>query len=315
MRAGWRMGIGLILLLTVLGAAMISYAKQPTINALSGVLMDAQTGEVIYAKNPNLCRPPASTTKIMTAIIALESGSPDQVVTVSKNAAAKEGSTVWLSVGEKQQMKDLIYGLMLASGNDAATAIAENIAGSEPKFAELMTEKAHKLGAIHTSFKNASGLPAVGHYTTAYDLALLTCYALKNPTFAQIVQTKEYSLPGNGSQKERKFYNHNKLLWRYAYADGVKTGYTQNAGKCLVSSASRNGRRLVAVVFHSKTMYEDSQTLLDYGFSRLIARGAVEIGGETPTRANVASSGQTTRTSRSNKVETAVGKMMLEQVR
>jgi D-alanyl-D-alanine carboxypeptidase (penicillin-binding protein 5/6) len=255
----------LTFILTIWTASM-TVAQEPQVNAVAAVLMDAQTGAVLFAKNSDFRRPPASTTKIITGIIALESGDPSRIVSVSRNAAEKEGSSVWLLPGEKQRLIDLVYGLMLGSGNDAAAAIAEHISGSEQEFAKLMTEKARQLGAENTRFQNPSGLPDPGHYTTAYDLAKITCYALQNPEFAKVVQTKSFLLPGNELQKERQIFNHNRLLWRYANADGVKTGYTRAAGKCLVSSASKDGRRLVAVVFNSKTIYEDCQALLDYGF-------------------------------------------------
>lgn len=265
MRARNFMTLFLTIMITLGTASWVS-AQEPYVEALSAVLMDAQTGEVLYAKNPNLRRPPASTTKIVTGIIALESGDPSRIVSVSRHAAEKEGSSVWLLPGEKQRLIDLVYSLMLGSGNDAATAIAENIAGSEAEFGKMMTEKAHQLGAENTQFQNPSGLPESGHYTTTSDLAKITCYALKNPEFSKIVQTKAFTLPGNDLQKDRKIFNHNSLLWRYADCDGVKTGYTREAGKCLVSSASRDGRRLVVVVFNSKKMYNDSQALLEYGF-------------------------------------------------
>jgi len=263
----WVLKTGLIVLIAVMvGAGPVWASNAPVVDGLAAVLMDVETGEVLYAKNPHLRCPPASTTKIVTALLALERGELDCVVTVSLTAAEQEGSSVWLMPGEEQRLRDLIYGLMLGSGNDAATAIAETLAGSEKKFAVEMTKLARRLGAKNTRFRNASGLPAAGHYTTAYDLALITCHALKNPEFAMIVQTRNYTLPGNRLQKERLLYNHNKLLWRYEYADGVKTGYTRQAGSCLVASATKDGHRLVSVVFRSKHMYDDSQALLEYGF-------------------------------------------------
>lgn len=258
--------VGSCILIT--NAQPVLALDSPEVNAISAVLMDMQTGDVLYAKNPNLKRPPASTTKIVTGLLALEDGEPNRIVKVSPEAAKAEGSSVWLQPGEEQRLQDLVYGLMLGSGNDAARAIAEGIAGSEKDFARRMTEKARQLGATNTRFQNASGLPDEQHYTTAYDLALLTRYAMNNKKFAEIVQTKAFNLPGNTLQKERRIFNHNKLLWRYQFADGVKTGYTREAGKCLVASANKNGRRLVAVVFHSKTMYEDCKNMMEFGFEQ-----------------------------------------------
>lgn len=266
--------------------------QAPEVNATSAVLMDLETGDVLYAKNPRLRRPPASTTKIVTGLLALEEGEPQRIVRVSPEAANTEGSSVWLQPGEEQRLQDLVYGLMLGSGNDAAKAIAESLAGNEKNFARRMTERARQLGAMDSQFQNASGLPDDQHYTTAYDLALLTRYAMNNKKFAEIVQTKAFNLPGNERQKDRRIVNHNKLLWRYQYADGVKTGYTRQAGKCLVASASKDGRRLVAVVFHSKTIYEDCQNLMDYGFDqfRMVSLDEAKFREVVPVKTGVAES-------------------------
>lgn len=240
--------------------------KSLMVEASAAILLNAETAEILYAKNPDTFMSPASTTKIMTAIIAIEKGDLDATVSISRTAAAKPGSSMELYRGEKQTLRNLLYGLLLASGNDAATAIAEHIAGSETKFAQLMTSKARELGMKNTTFKNASGLPAVGHYTTAHDMALLASYAIQNKIFAEIVQTKVASVPSNRSNHSRTFTNHNKLLWRYPYTTGIKTGYTRRAGNCLVASASQSGITLVAVVLKSSNVYNDSIELFDYGF-------------------------------------------------
>lgn len=247
-------------------ATIANAATEPVINASAAVLIKADTGEVLYSKNPRAIMAPASTTKMMTAILAIEKGNLDAKVKVSSHAAAIGGSTMNLRPGDEQTLRDLLYGLMLPSGNDAATAIAEYIAGSESRFAQLMTEKARELGMENTRFQNASGLPAVNHYTTAYDLALLAGYALNNPVFAEIVQTKIASVPSSRSNVSRPLVNHNKLLWQYPYATGIKTGYTRRAGRCLVASATHNETTLIAVVLKSNTMYQDSIQLLDLGF-------------------------------------------------
>ncbi|MCL6635356.1 MAG: D-alanyl-D-alanine carboxypeptidase [Peptococcaceae bacterium] len=225
--------------------------------------MDARTGQILYDKNGRQRRPPASTTKIMTALLALEGGDLQQVVTVSPRAASVGEASLDLRAGEKLTLEELIYGAMLRSGNDACVAIAEHIAGSEAGFVLLMNQKARLIGAEDTSFKNTNGLPAPGHYTTARDLAVITRYALRNPTFQKVVRTRGKAI---GEQGERYLNNTNRLLWSYAWADGVKTGTTDEAGNCLVASATRGGRQLISVVLHSDNRWNDSIRLLDYGF-------------------------------------------------
>lgn len=242
-------------------------AGRPNLAASAAILMDFTTGKVIFAKNSTERRAPASTTKILTALVALERGELNQVITTSHNASKIGGSSIWLAPGEKHTLKELLYGILLNSGNDASVAVAEGLAGSEVKFAEWMNEKARAIGAKDTCFKNSNGLPEPGHYTTAYDLALITRYALHNPVFAEIVKTKKKAINWPGREYHRLLVNHNKLLWRYEFADGVKTGYTKQAGRCLVASATKNGQRLIAVVLNSKLMYEDTRKLFEYGFN------------------------------------------------
>lgn len=247
-------------------------AQEPSLDltAKSAILIEAQTGKIIYEKNAHETRPPASTTKIMTLIVALEKGNLEDIVTVSENASQMEGSTMWLSAGEKMQMQDLLYGLMLVSGNDAAVAVAEHIAGSIPNFAALMNERASAIGARDTHFSNPNGLPDDQHYSTAYDLALITAYGYnKSPMFTDIVSTINKKMPWPGKDHERDLYNANKLLWQYEGGNGVKTGYTDAAGRCLVSGAKRNGVQLIAVVLDGDYMWTDSINLLDYGFSQV----------------------------------------------
>jgi serine-type D-Ala-D-Ala carboxypeptidase (penicillin-binding protein 5/6) len=240
-----------------------------SIKATAAILMNSENGDVLYARNFNRSMAPASTTKIMTAIIAIEKGDLERKVVISATAAVIPGSSMYLRKGEVITLRNLLYGLLLSSGNDAATAIAETIAGTEKKFAVMMNEKARELGMLSTSFKNASGLPAVGHYTTAYDLALLARYALKNPVFSEIVKTKTASIPASRSSRTSSLTNHNKLLWQYPYTTGIKTGYTRKAGKCLVASATQNEVTLISVVLKSDIMYNDSITLFDYGFNNI----------------------------------------------
>jgi len=233
----------------------------PQITADAAVLMDALTGQVLYERNGEERRPPASTTKIMTVFLALEGGDLKREVTVSPRAALEEGASMGLRPGEKLTLEELIYGAMLCSGNDACVAIAEHIAGSEENFVLMMNSKAKLIGARNTQFKNTNGLPEKGHYSTARDLAEIARSALKNPIFRRVVSTK------TRASGERFLGNTNRLLWSYAWADGVKTGTTGEAGNCLVASATRDGRQLISVVLHSDDRWSDSVKLLEYGFN------------------------------------------------
>lgn len=266
------MKIALIVILGLVGTAESLAANafnidlNAALEAESAVLMDFTTGQVLYQKNARTRRAPASTTKILTAIIAIEKGKLQQRIIASPRAARADGSSIYLRAGESHSLQALLYGILLNSGNDAAIAVAENLAGSEKEFARWMTVKASEIGAVDSHFINCSGLPAKEHYSTAYDLAMIARYALRNPIFADMVKTKRKSFRRPGNPCEQLFMNHNKLLWRYQYADGVKTGYTLEAGRCLVSSATKDGRRLIVVVLKSKNIYGDSIRLLDYGF-------------------------------------------------
>lgn len=262
-----RMIIFILLFVMNCYSAMISYAENSMdLSAASAILMDRESRRVLCEKDAYTKRPMASTTKIMTALLALEKGNMEDMVKTSARAAHVEGSSMWLAEGETLKLEDMLYGLMLSSGNDAAIAIAEHISGSVEKFAEEMTWKAHEIGAVNTSFKNPSGLDEEGHYTTAYDLALITCYALENEKFAEIVKTKRKTVPWQGHQWDRVLKNHNKLLSMYEGCDGVKTGFTKKTGRCLVSSATRDNWQLVAVTLKAPNDWEDHKKLLDYGF-------------------------------------------------
>ncbi|MBC7325053.1 MAG: D-alanyl-D-alanine carboxypeptidase, partial [Moorella sp. (in: Bacteria)] len=210
--------------------------------------------------------------KILTAILALELGRLDAPVKVSKYAATTPGASIYLTPGEVLPLGDLIKGALINSGNDASVAIAESLAGTEEDFAWLMNRKARQLGAYQTHFRNPHGLPDPGHYTTAYDLAVITRYALNNPTFRRIVATREDQMAGPDGL--RYLYNTNRLLGTYPGADGVKTGTTDAAGQCLVASATREGRQLIAVVLGSDDRYRDTRALLDYGFENFYTENA-----------------------------------------
>lgn len=237
------------------------------ISARSAVVIDAASGRVLYEHNSNEKRGMASTTKIMTALCALEYGDMNKMVTISPTSSGVEGSSMYLAKGEKISMTDLVYGLMLVSGNDAATAIAENVSGSVEKFAQLMNKKAAEIGAYNTSFTNPHGLSDENHYTTAHDLAKITAYAMQNPTFCEIVATKKKTLAANEDGYARTLVNHNKFLSMYEGCVGVKTGFTKATGRCLVTAAEKNSMRLVCVTLNDPDDWSDHKELLNLSFN------------------------------------------------
>lgn len=260
----------LILCLILCLPGHIAASAPPKINAESAILMDAKTGQVLYEKNSRTRGAPASTTKVLTAIIAIESGHLNDEVTVSMRAASTAGSSMHLSAGQVISLQELVTGLLLRSGNDAAVAIAEHLAGSVENFVSLMNHKAELLGALNSHFANPHGLTAAGHYSTAFDLAWITRYALNNPVFAKIVDTRETNiewLDRRGKEHAQSLRNTNKLLWLLEEVDGVKTGTTNQAGPCLISSATRGNQQLIAVVLHDHSRWNDSIGLLTYGFN------------------------------------------------
>ena len=210
----------------------------------------------------------ASTTKVMTAIIAMEKNDLKKKVKIPRGAVGIEGSSIYLRENEEMTVGDLLFGLMLMSGNDSAAALAIITAGGIPEFSELMNRKAEELGAKNTHFVNPHGLHDPAHYTTAYDLALITAYALGNPDFSRIVASEKHVIPDTGlGVGARYLYNKNKMLKLYDGADGVKTGFTKISGRCLVSSASRDNMRVVTVVLNRPDMWNDSISLLDASFA------------------------------------------------
>lgn len=242
-------------------AALVAWGNPPDLSAEAALLADETTGQVLLEKNARQRRAVASTTKIMTALVVLERARLDEQVVVSPAAAYTGGNMVGLAPGERLSVWSLLHGLLLNSGNDAATALAEHVAGSVSAFAELMNAKVQVLGMADTHFVNPHGLDAEGHYSTAYDLWLLTREAMRNPVFREIVTKSTWT------EGTRTYVNLNQLLLRYPGADGVKTGTSDAAGECLVASATRRGHRLVAVVLHSQDRYADAAALLDYGFA------------------------------------------------
>ena len=250
---------------------------QPAIAALSAVLMNPVTGEVLFAKEPHLRLPPASTTKVLTALVALERLDPNARVLVSPQAASAPPSRIGLRAGEAAATQDLLYGLMLKSGNDAAETLAEGAGGSVAGFADLMNAKAWQIGARNSHFMNPHGLPNEDHYSTAYDLALIFRQAMTHPLFADIVRTRSAALrieSGNGLYGDWRMVpvqSHNRLLTSYEGTLGGKTGFTIKARRCFVGEVDRGGVRLIVAVLNSPNsgaLWNDARTLLDYGFAR-----------------------------------------------
>ena len=255
--------------------------SEPSISAETAVLIDAFSGKVLYDRRMDAHMYPASTTKILTALLAVEETDPEEDVTVSENASKQEGSSIYLTPGEKISMKDLLYGMMLRSGNDAATAVAEAMAGDTETFAEIMNERAASLGLENSHFVNPSGLQDENHYSSAYDLAMITRQALQNDLFREIVSSRTYQAEREGADAYKYFYSKNKTVFQYEGATGVKIGYTTAAGRCLVASAERDGTELIAVVLNDHDWFEDAYRLLDYGFEAFervtIARGETPL--------------------------------------
>ena len=255
-----------------MAAVLLLPCPVQAISAQKAILTDAETGRVLYEKDADSRSLIASTTKIMTALIVCEQCNVLDRMKIPKEAVGIEGSSMYLKEGEVLTVQDLLYGLMLHSGNDAAVALAIYCGGTVEGFVQLMNDKAHRLGLTGTHFENPNGLDSPNHYSTARDLAALTAYAMDHPIFAQTVSTKTVRAG------ERSLTNHNKLLWRVEGADGVKTGYTKAAGRILVSSASRSGRRLICVTINDGNDWADHAALLEDGFSRYSVKTVITEG-------------------------------------
>lgn len=237
-------------------------------SAESMIVLERDSGRVLNEKNADKRRPTASTTKIATAITVIDNVADlNRKIRVPAVAVGIEGSSIYLEKDEELTVRDLLYGLMLQSGNDCAVALAVTTAGSVEKFAELMNETAKKVGAENTHFVNPHGLHHDDHYTTARDLGMIAAYAMKNATFREIVGTKRYVMPWKDRDYDRVVVNKNKILSTYDGGDGVKTGYTKKAGRCLVASATREGMNVIAVVLNCGPMFEDCRSLLDNAFA------------------------------------------------
>lgn len=245
----------------LLAAALIFAIPVEAVSAEKGILLDASTGRILFEKRPDDRSLIASTTKIMTALVVCEQCNVLDSMAIPKEAVGVEGSSIYLREGEVMTIQELLYGLMLHSGNDAAVALAIYCGGTVSGFAELMNDKARQLGLTGTHFDNPHGLDSPGHYSTARDLATLSAYAMKNPIFVQTVSTKNVRI------SQRSLTNHNKLLWRLPGADGIKTGFTKAAGRILVSSAVRDGRRLICVTINDGNDWADHASLMEQGFA------------------------------------------------
>lgn len=242
-------------------------AAPSDISAKAAVLIEAKTGRVIWGKNHNTRLPMASTTKIMSTIITLESGDLDSEFTVDSEAVKTEGSSMGLCEGDIVSKRDLCIGMLLPSGNDAANCAAVRVAGDIPSFAEMMNRKAQSIGLVSTHFVTPSGLHDDNHYSTAYDMAQLTSHALKNPDFRDICGKKSIKLTFGNPPYDRWLTNTNKMLDRFEGCIGVKTGFTDEAGRCLVSAAERNGVTLICVTLNAPDDWNDHERLLNYGFT------------------------------------------------
>ncbi len=251
------------------GALFSHNASALSVSAKSAVLIEAATGKVLFSKNEREHLPMASTTKIMTALLTLESGGLDNEFTVDPDAVMVEGSSMGLQKGDIVTKRTLAYGMLLPSGNDAANAGAVAAAGSIDKFVELMNARAKQLGLSDTSFETPSGLDGENHYSTAYDMARLARAALSNSDFAKICATRTAKLSYGNPPYTRYLSNHNRLLREYDGAIGVKTGFTKKAGRCLVSAACRDGVTLVAVTLNAPSDWSDHKAMLDYGFTKV----------------------------------------------
>ncbi|TLS35635.1 D-alanyl-D-alanine carboxypeptidase family protein [Pseudalkalibacillus caeni] len=269
-------------------------AEGLSVSARSAILMEQESGRILFEKDAYSQRRIASITKVMTAILAIESGKMDDMVTVSKRAVYTEGSSIYLKQGEKIKLEDLVYGLMLRSGNDAAVAIAEHVGGSLEGFVHLMNEKAKELGMTKTVFSNPHGLDDhEQHFSTAYDMALLTRYAMQNKKFQKISGTKRHSAPNPEEKWDRKWRNKNKLLTElYEYSTGGKTGFTKRARRTLISTAEKDGMELIAVTLDDPDDWDDHISMFNWAYDKfnlvpIIEKGKIDEIKDDPYKGKV----------------------------
>jgi D-alanyl-D-alanine carboxypeptidase (penicillin-binding protein 5/6) len=258
----------IVFLIMILSLCQVVAAAPPPpqIGAEAAVVMDANTQQILFTKNPNKIMYPASTTKMVTLLTALDKGNLDSIVTISPKAASVGESCLGLNTGDKLTLRELLTGMMVVSGNDAAVAVAEHVGGSVPAFVAMMNAKAEKVGMINTHFSNPDGLPdPYNHFSTALDLARVAAYGMKNPDFARIVSLPEYTVHFL-NRSPIKACTTNKFLTNYPGADGIKTGYTDAAGDCLVAGAKHGDVQLIVVLLNDDDRWEDAPKLMDYGF-------------------------------------------------
>ncbi|CFX68079.1 Peptidase S11, D-alanyl-D-alanine carboxypeptidase A [Syntrophomonas zehnderi OL-4] len=271
-------GAILLALGLLLGLKPLPVWAAPSINSRYYCLVEGATGQPILAKNANQERPVASTTKIMTGILVLEYADLDEIATVSQFASRTPQYSIGLRRGQELSLHELMKASLIKSSNDAAVVLAEHIAGDEEFFGHLMSKKAFALGAMRTHFRNASGLPQEGHYSTPFDLARISRYTLTQPYLAKMVATRQSSFKHPGYLQPLTINNTNNLLGSYPGADGIKTGTANEAGKCLIASATRSGRQLIAVVLKSSDRSGDCARLLDYGFKQTARSQIIDSG-------------------------------------
>ena len=277
-----------LLLLTLAALLVFAFphsaaAEEVGTSASACVIIDEASGRVLLSHNAETALPMASTTKVMTALLALEQGDLDAPVTCSRNAFGVPGTSIYLSEGETLTLREMLYGLMLASGNDAATAIAEHIGGTVEDFCRMMTARATELGCKNTVFLTPHGLPCEGHYTTAHDLAFIARQAMTHAEFREIVGTARATIPWKGRSYARVLNNKNKLLSTYEGATGIKTGYTKKAGRCLVFGAERDGMRIIGVVLNCWDWFNEAARLMDLAFDRYEAVTLLHAGDSAGT--------------------------------
>jgi len=255
-------------LFTAVSLEFPAYASELNLSAQAAVLICVNNGEVLYSKNGDKQLSMASTTKIMTSLLALEYPEPDKEITVTDEMVRVEGTSMGLKAGDSVSLRELVYGMLLQSGNDAANTVACVVGDSKEKFAAMMNDRAKQIGMNNTNFVTPSGLDDENHYSTAYDMALLACECMKNPEFAFICSQKRASLTYGNPPYLRTLTNHNKLLRMYKYSVGIKTGFTKKSGRCLVSAAEKDGITLVAVTLRAPDDWNDHIALFEYGFSK-----------------------------------------------
>lgn len=279
MQPRWMGIVAVVLIICPFAAGGASSPSPPLpVSAKSALLADAETGKILWAYQPDLPCYPASVTKMMTAVLILERGNLDDWVTIPKEAAFTGESSMALKEGERVRLRDLLAAIVVRSANDACVAAAIHLAGSVDKFVGWMNEKARELGMTHTHFVNPHGLHHPNHYTTARDLLTLARYALRLPQFRRLVALPEVTIAPTNKSALRHYRNRNKLLTLYPGCDGIKTGYTVPAGKCLVASATRDGWQLIAIVLGSQNHFADCATLLDYGFHSFVRLTLAQAG-------------------------------------